>query len=553
MADEKKPRDVRDLKGWDDELRKLKEPEAAAAGRPKSPPQQSGQKADEMMKLIAAPKPAKALAVKEKKSVFGGLFGKKKESSPPQPKIEAKKEEKAPAKPQKEEKKSGFRLFGRKEKAAEPPKTLVKAEKVPVKPQKEEKKPRDIKDMMSWGDEMKKLKEPEAAAAAGRPRTSGFDTSRVSENVESEWEARIRDAKKGEKPLISASEKTGEKFESIDQVFEKLKKDEAERPVVKAKIGEKRLEKIGGAIRGEIQEVKARELTGQEIPGLYKIYSLGGVPPFNLLSKLLHRVAQESLDRDLENAKMPLYADEYANFAVAVGSISALAIAFVILLLMQFSIVFAILAFLVSLFLVSFLVINIPSIQVKGGSSDVEKQLPFALRHMSALLSAGISIFDSMVSVSKTDYGTLSAELDKVVWDVKSGENLSDALDEASHRIGSHSFTRVTTHIRRALQMGGDVAGIISQIADDLTFEMRMKVSDFVEKLNAFAIVYIIGGIVGPVVIAVFSVVGNAGGGQQQIAAAGIDQFSMIFLLLIIFPLVMGLITFVVHAMEPKV
>ena len=82
---------------------------------------------------------------------------------------------------------------------------------------------------------------------------------------------------------------------------------------------------------------------------------------------------------------------------------------------------------------------------------------------------------------------------------------------------------------------------------------MRMKVSDFVEKLNAFAIVYIIGGIVGPVVISVFAVVGSAGSFKQQGMASGIDQFSLLFLMVLVFPLMMALIAYIVHVMEPKV
>ena len=81
-----------------------------------------------------------------------------------------------------------------------------------------------------------------------------------------------------------------------------------------------------------------------------------------------------------------------------------------------------------------------------------------------------------------------------------------------------------------------------------LTLEKGMKVADFVEKLNAFAIVYLIGGIVGPVVIAVFSVVGSAGVGGMMV-----DQSMLLFMVLVIFPLVMVMITWVVKLMEPRV
>lgn len=420
----------------------------------------------------------------------------------------------------------------------------------------DEKKQKDLKDLKTWDDDLanirpskETLRQPKPAA----PKIATQDASKLTEQVENEWEAKIREAKKGDKALIKVPGKPETAFASIDQVFETLKKDDGKQPVIKSKVGEKRLDKISGTIMGEAPEIRERDLTGQTITGVYTLQSLGSVPPFNLLSKAMYSLSSSSLERDLQNAHISLYPEEYANFSVAIGLIFALLLFAMLLLLMWPSFLLPILAFFLSIFLLSFLVVNLPSIQVKSGSSDVDKQLPFALRHMSALLSAGISIFDAIVSVSKTDYGHLSKELDKVVWDVKSGENLSDALDEASHRIGSHPFMRVTIHVRRALQMGGDVSKIISQIADDMSFEMRMKVSDFVEKLNAFAIVYIIGGIVGPVVISVFSVVGSAGAMKTQGMASGIDQFSLLFLLILVFPLVMALIAFIIHAMEPKV
>jgi len=254
-----------------------------------------------------------------------------------------------------------------------------------------------------------------------------------------------------------------------------------------------------------------------------------------------------------------LYPDEYTSFSVGIGFIFSILI-FVLIFLLVFpssptlsSLLMPLVGFIVSLLLISIFVTKLPSIQIKSSSRDVDRQLPYALRHMSALLSAGISIFDSIVSVSKADYGLLSDELDKVVWDVKSGENFSEALEDASNRVGSTSFTRVTIHIRRALQMGGDVASIIGQIAEDLTFEMRMKISDFVEKLNAFAIVYLIGGIVGPVVIAVFTVVGSAKPLQDVGSGGMIDTTMLMFMILVMFPLIMLFITYIVRLMEPKV
>ncbi len=370
------------------------------------------------------------------------------------------------------------------------------------------------------------------------------------DELELEWEKKLKGSKGADTGFV-ADTAPRRRAESLDEVFTQLKETEAPAARRVEKQPE-RLEKISGVVRGEAPEVKERELMGGGVPGIYRLYPMGGIPPLNLLSKGMGGIASKSLDSDLKRSNIPLYPNEYASFAVGLSFILSVLV-FVGVFLLMSDLVFALIAFVVALMLFSLLLVTWPSMHVGAGSRDVERQLPFALRHMSALLSAGISIFDSLVSVSKANYGSLSMEIDKVVWDVKSGENISDALEDASDRIGSHSFNRVTIHIRRALQMGGDVAGIISQIADDLTFEMRMKVSDFVEKLNAFAIVYLIGGIVGPVVIAVFSVVSSARPLQEMGGAAFVSQSMLIFMVLFLFPLLMALITYVVKLMEPKV
>lgn len=437
----------------------------------------------------------------------------------------------------------------------------------------EKKKPKDVKDISTWDDGLGKmgarigggaLAEPVAtpevptkpekkAKSADLLKQSKSEYVPSSEELEAEWEKKLKDAGKTEKELAKETAPV-KRPETFEDVFRQLK--QAEEPVTQAKAKKDmgRLDRIGVTVRGEAPEVTERELTGQKVSGIYKLYPMGTIPPLNLVSKIIGSFSKPSLERDLETANIPLYSEEYVPFCVGIGFIFSVFLFVFIYIITSFNIAFAVVALILSLLFISLLIVNIPSIQVKSGSREVDRQLPFALRHMSSLLSAGIGIFDSMVSVSKAEYGALSTELDRVAWDVKSGENLADALQDASDRIGSTSFNRVTTHIRRALQMGGDVAKIISQIADDMAFEMRMQISDFVEKLNAFMIVYLIGGIVGPVVIAVFSVVGSVGQFQSVGTAAApmVDSNMLLFMVLFVFPMIMVMITYVVKVMEPK-
>jgi flagellar protein FlaJ len=419
----------------------------------------------------------------------------------------------------------------------------------------DEKKSKDLKDLSSWDDGLGKIKEGQSTDSSKEPAPKPVSKPATPERLpssaelEDEWTKKIKEARKDNKEVLPTKAALKKRVDSIQDVFTQLKKEDA--AAVKASKDTGRLGKIGSNIRGEAPELKERELSGQDVSGLYKIYAMGSIPPLNLLSKLFYNISGSSLERDLKVSGIPLYDEEYVDFSVAMAFIFSILGFILIFILTQFNIVFALLAAVLSLFLIGLLMVNLPSLQSNSGSRNIDRQLPFALRHMSSLLSAGISIFDSIVSVSKADYGPLSKELDKVVWDVKSGENLSEALSDSAERMNSASYTRVTVHIKRALQMGGDVASIIEQIADDLTFEMRMKISDFVEKLNAFAIVYLVGGIVGPVVIAVFAVVSSAS--PLSGSTSMMDPQMLMFMIFIVFPLLMGVITYVVKLMEPKV
>jgi flagellar protein FlaJ len=430
-----------------------------------------------------------------------------------------------------------------------------------------------VEKMLDWDDKLDKLRSKALKKKAEKPRgesqESVFSDIRekfksktpkekeppikeklpTTEELEAEWKQRIRDAERKEERILDGGTKKPKQDQSLEQVFERLKEVEPTTPRAEEARGGERLDRIRGVISGEVPEIKERELTGAKIPGLYKIFPIGQIPPLNLLSKAFFNSKGGALETSLEVSNIPLYSAEYASFSVAVGFISSLIFFLFFLILTSFEIVLSILVLFVSLIIISLFVLVYPNLRTKSTSRDIDKQLPFALRHMSALLGAGISIFDSIVSVSKAEYGALSYELDHVVWNVKSGQSLSDALEDSTMRVDSKAFNRVVVHIRRALQMGGDVAQIISQIAEDLTFEMRMKISDFVEKLNAFAVVYIIGGIVGPVVVSIFSVVGSI----PIVSGGRADPVFIMLLLLLVFPLVMAMIVYVIKAMEPRV
>jgi len=150
---------------------------------------------------------------------------------------------------------------------------------------------------------------------------------------------------------------------------------------------------------------------------------------------------------------------------------------------------------------------TIPNGLAASRARKVDRVLPFALRQLATQIKAGVSFHRGLKSVAETDYGVLSEEFHQVLADMANGVSTEDALESLHNRTRSKGLRKALTQIRRAFRSGGSLAQIISDIADDVSFETRMSIRDFTEKLNFINILYIMVGVVAPVGIAILSAI----------------------------------------------
>ncbi len=150
---------------------------------------------------------------------------------------------------------------------------------------------------------------------------------------------------------------------------------------------------------------------------------------------------------------------------------------------------------------------TIPNGLAASRAREVDRVLPFALRQLATQIKAGVSFHRGLKSVADTDYGVLSEEFNRVLADMANGMSTEDALASLHRRTHSKGLRKALTQIMRAFRSGGSLAQIISDIADDVSFETRMSIRDFTEKLNFINILYIMVGVVAPVGIAILSAI----------------------------------------------
>jgi flagellar protein FlaJ len=149
----------------------------------------------------------------------------------------------------------------------------------------------------------------------------------------------------------------------------------------------------------------------------------------------------------------------------------------------------------------------IPSSRANYRAMEIERELPFALRHLATELKAGVGIVSSFESIAKSDYGALSEEFNRIVQDIRKGKTTEEALRAASERTKSLSFKRAIMNFIRAVRTGGAISEIIGNIAKDTSYELNMKIRDFVEKLNMIGLIFIMVGVVVPVMISILGAI----------------------------------------------
>lgn len=204
------------------------------------------------------------------------------------------------------------------------------------------------------------------------------------------------------------------------------------------------------------------------------------------------------------------------------------------------------LAMMLAVLFMAIIIIFLPNLQKGKRSSEASRELPFALRQMATELKSGLGLHDSMRSVAMSGYGALSEEFARTLEEIKYGETTESALIEMSNRIESDGLKRAVYQITRTLNSGGDLSKTLNVIADDIAYEMRMKLKDYSQKLNSFTMIYMFLAILGPVIFLVMLLAAST------VMGSVLPPIAIILIYLFLFPMLVGFMAFMIKRLEPK-
>lgn len=148
-----------------------------------------------------------------------------------------------------------------------------------------------------------------------------------------------------------------------------------------------------------------------------------------------------------------------------------------------------------------------PKLFVSKRVKAMEKNLPHALRQLLVQVRSGMPLYNSIVSVSRKDYGPLSKEFRSVVKEVDTGRSEIDALDDMARRNPSLHLRRIMWQITNAMRTGADIGSTLKEIVDTIMIEQKVEIKNYGASLNPLALFYMMVVVIFPTLGIVFLLV----------------------------------------------
>lgn len=111
----------------------------------------------------------------------------------------------------------------------------------------------------------------------------------------------------------------------------------------------------------------------------------------------------------------------------------------------------------------------------------------------------------------------------------------------------SEGLSRAVHQIVGTLRVGGNLANSLNVIAEDITFDMQIKLKEYSQKLNSFILLYTFIAILAPVILLIMLMAGSTVMGD--IVSGDI----LLILYIFFFPLIVIFLAIFMKKLEPKI
>jgi len=361
-------------------------------------------------------------------------------------------------------------------------------------------------------------------------------------------------------------------MEKVERIVEKMRKKYSAQGVQYEKKSTGKMGELRGIISGgQSQGIEVQKISDlkdsdnkmvRHLGGLY--LAMGGImtPFYKVFGKLPW---SKQLEFYLYSANMKYSAKQWLALTTITSLIAFIVVLIIMLLLVPFSPIPIELAVGIAFFAFFFAIALmglVPKQRAQARGKAISRELPFALRHIATQLSAGIGLYRTLQTVASADYGELSEEFSRTITEIEEGTDTQLALRHLALRTQSPALRNALMHTIRALKTGGNLSNIMNEIADDVSFELRMKMKEFGEKMNFLGVIFIFMAIVIPVFVAIMGGVRNSPimapqeGGMMvtgSFRSMPLDLNVMMFFFLMIMPAILVWLFMFITMIQPHV
>ena len=261
----------------------------------------------------------------------------------------------------------------------------------------------------------------------------------------------------------------------------------------------------------------------------------------------LGNIKEKLIDVLLNNNYIQIDESNFYNSILRIIAMTFSILTLIVALISYFTSLELGLAIFISILLIALSIFYYPKIKKQNEYASFSKELPYALRQLATELRSGRSLFDSLDSVASSDYGILSLEFSRVLEEIKYGESTENAFLNLEKRADSKALSRVIYEILTSLRIGANLSNSLSIIADDVNFDIRMKLKEYSEKLNAFVMIYTFLAILAPVILLTMLLAASVVIGDL------VPGDLILVLYSVFFPMIIVFLALAIKKLEPKI
>ena len=122
--------------------------------------------------------------------------------------------------------------------------------------------------------------------------------------------------------------------------------------------------------------------------------------------------------------------------------------------------------------------------RILSATELLEKNLIFALKDLLLQVTSGVSLYNGLVNISKSNYGEVSKEFERLAKKINGGVPTERALEELSIETKSDYLKRATWQLTNTIKAGADLKESLKVIIAELTNSQKTKISDYAKELN---------------------------------------------------------------------